>query len=91
MLDNDQQAAIKELLSKGEFSLPIEFKLLEGIQLLLQGIEKVEIKQEELQYMMGNGSPMTIEDVRKRFEELLKKKVGNQPSGRVRMMLEPKQ
>jgi len=91
MLDNDQQAAIKELLSKGEFSLPIEFKLLEGIQLLLQGIEKVEIKQEELQYMMGNGSPMTIEDVRKRFEELLKKKVGNQPSGRVRVMLEPKQ
>jgi hypothetical protein len=88
LLDNDQQAMIKELLTRGEFSLPVEFKLLEGIQLLLQGIEKVEVKQEELQYMMGNGSPMTIEDVRRRFEELLKKKVGNQPSGRVRIMLE---
>ena len=88
MLDNDQQTVIKALLTRGEFSLPIEFKLIEGIQLLLQGIEKIEVKQEELQYMMGNGSPMTIEDVRKRFEELLKKKVGNQPSGRIRMMLE---
>jgi hypothetical protein len=88
LLDKDQQDLIQELLSRGEFNLPIDYKLLQAIQLLLQGIEKVEIKQEELKYMMGNGSPMTIEDVRRRFEELIKKKVGNQPNGRVRMMLE---
>ena len=88
LLEQEQQALVKELLHKGEFSLPIDNKLIEVIKLLLQGIEKVEIKWDDLKVMMGNGSPMSVEDVRLRFEELLKKKVGTYQTSRVRIMLE---
>lgn len=88
LLEKEDQALVNTLLSSGEFSLPIDNKLIEAIKLLLQGIEKVEIKLEDIKHMMGNGSPMTVEDVRLRFEELLRKKVGNQQTGRVRIMLE---
>lgn len=88
LLNLDQQSLIKELLSKGEFSLPLDQGLVDTIKLLLHGIEKVKIKRTELDYMLGNGSPLTVEDVRRRFEELLKNKVGSQPTGRVRLMLE---
>ncbi len=88
LLEQEQQALVKELLHKGEFSLPIDNKLIDAIKLLLQGIEKVEIKWDDLKFMMGNGSPMSVEDVRLRFEELLKKKVGTHQTSRVRIMLE---
>jgi hypothetical protein len=91
LLSPVQQNLIKELLDKGEFTLPIDNKLIEAIKLLLQGIEKVEIKLEELKELMGNGSPMTVEDIRFRFEQMLKQKVGTNQTSRVRIMLEHEQ
>lgn len=88
LLESSQQTLVSGLLSAGEFRLPIDSRLLEAIKLLLQGIEKVEVKWDDLKTMMGNGSPMTVEDVRLRFEELLKMKVGSQQTNRVRIMLE---
>jgi uncharacterized protein YihD (DUF1040 family) len=88
LLDKGQQRLINDFLSRGEFSLPIDANLIESIKILLQGIEKIGITFEELKDMIGNGSPVTVEDVRFRFERLLKDKVGNHQTGRVRIMLE---
>lgn len=37
--------------------------------------------------MMANGHPLTVEELRKRFEDMLTKTVGTTPSNRVRIML----
>lgn len=88
LLSKEQQALVNEFLLKKEFSLPIDVKLIEAIKLLLQGIEKIEIKIDEIKEVMGNGSPMTVEDIRFRFEHMLREKVGSQQTNRVRIMLE---
>jgi len=42
---------------------------------------------DDLMEMAGNGSPLTVEDVRLRLEKLLKDRIGAQATNRVRIML----
>lgn len=88
LLEQEQQVLINGFIQKKVLLLPLNPSLLSAIKILLQGIEKIEIKWDELQNMMGNGSPMSVEDIRLRFETLLNKKVGTQQTSRVRIMLE---
>ncbi len=88
LLGKEQQILVNDFLSRKEFLLPIDVKLIEAIKLILQGIEKIEIKMDEVKELMGNGSPMTVEDIRYRFEKLLREKVGSHQTNRVRIMLE---
>ncbi|WP_003539947.1 DUF6079 family protein [Desulfotomaculum nigrificans] len=87
LLKPEQQELINTLLTKQEFTLPIDVKLVHAIKELLQGIERVEVTLDDLKEMMGNGSPLTVEEVRIRLEKLLKDRIGNQATNRVRIML----
>ncbi|MBO8173526.1 MAG: ATP-binding protein [Bacillaceae bacterium] len=87
LLKMEQQVMVNELIRTGEFALPIEPKLIATIKELLQGIERVEITQQDLFEMMGYGSPLTVDEVRTRFEKLLREKIGSNATTRVRIML----
>lgn len=87
LLQTEQQELIEKFIKEQEFSLPIDIRLIQAINDLLKGIEKIEISLSELEDMMANGNPLTLEEFRKRFEEMISYTVGNSPSNRVRIML----
>jgi len=87
LLKKEQQDLVEELLTGKEFSLPINVQLLQAVKEILQGIERVEIPLAELTAAMGNGAPLTVEEVRRRFERMLTAHIGNQATNRVRVML----
>lgn len=88
LLSQDQQNLLNGFLDKREFALPIDPKLVDAIKSLLQGIERIKISIDEIKELMGNGSPMTVEDIRFRIEKMIKEKVGSQQTNKVRIMLE---
>jgi len=53
----------------------------------LEGIERVEISTDEVLQVMGNGNPLTVEELQDRLNTLIKRRVGNKPANRVRIML----
>jgi len=87
LLNEDEKQIINELLDKGELTLPIDVKLIQIIKELFQGIEKVEVSIHDLKKTFANGSPLTINEVRNRFEQMLREQVGDSSSDRVRIML----
>jgi hypothetical protein len=87
LLNKEQQLLVRSLLERGEFSLPIDVKLIQAIKELLEGIERVEISTDEVLRMMGNGNPLTVEELQERLNTLIKRRVGNKPANRVRIML----
>lgn len=87
LLKPEQQMLIKDLISNKAFTLPVDIRLIQAINDLLKGINKVVVSLTDIEEMMANGSPLTVEELRKRFEEMIHKTVGNTPSNRVRIML----
>src|SRR5690554_1201636 len=90
LLKQEQQTLVKSLLENGEFSLPIDVKLIQAIKELLEGIERVEITIDEVLQVMGNGNPLTVEELRSNLERLVRSKVGVTPTSKVRIMLKNK-
>ncbi|GGA50458.1 hypothetical protein GCM10007416_24510 [Kroppenstedtia guangzhouensis] len=87
LLRKEQQLPIRRLIEEKEWTFPIEEKLIQAIQELLQGIDRVEISMDQVKAMMGDGSPLTIDELRNRFERMLQEQVGSQPGSNVRIML----
>ncbi|MCM3358662.1 DUF6079 family protein [Psychrobacillus sp. MER TA 171] len=87
LLKPEQQMLIKDLITNKAFTLPVDIRLIQAINDLLKGIDKVEVSLKDIEEMMANGSPLTVEELRKRFEEMIHKTVGNAQSNRVRIML----
>jgi len=87
LLTAEQQELIRQFQLKGEFDLPIDIRLVETIRELLDGIYKVEIPLHRLIEMAGDGNPLTLDELRERFERLIREEVGNRPTSRIRIML----
>jgi hypothetical protein len=91
LLNKEQQLLVRSLLESEEFSLPINVKLIQAIKELLEGIERVEISTDEVLQVMGNGNPLTVEELQERLNTLIKRRVGNKPTNRVRIMLKTRE
>jgi predicted ATPase len=87
LLRPEQQELVQQFISQKSFSLPIDIRLIQAINDLLKGINKVEITLNQITDMMANGSPLTVEELRRRFEMLIQQTVGNQPTNQIRVML----
>lgn len=87
LLSNEQQQLVQSLIQNREFTLPIDIRLIQAINDLLKGINKIELTLSDLEEMLANGHPLTVEELRKRFEALISKTVGNAPTNQVRIML----
>lgn len=87
LLRPDQRALVTEFMEKQSFMLPIDLKFIDAIRTLLQGIRKVHVTLSDFETMMNYGQPMTVDEVKQRFEQLLREKVGPQPASNVRIIL----
>lgn len=87
LLSNEQQQLVQSLIQNREFTLPIDIRLIQAINDLLKGINKLELSLSDLEEMMANGHPLTVDELRKRFEALITKTVGNASTNQVRIML----
>lgn len=87
LLKPEQQQLVNELIANQAFSLPLDIRLIQAINDLLKGINKIELSISDFENMMANGHPLTVEELRKRFDELIMKTVGTTPTNQVRIML----
>ena len=87
LLKPEQQQLIGAFINHGEFSLPLNVQLIQAIQELLQGIEKIELTIDDLVEMMAGGNPLTVEDLRRRFENMMTERIGASTTKNIRIML----
>lgn len=87
LLSGEQKQLIKQFMDDKTFGIPVDLRLVQTIKEVLEGIQKVELPLNRLLQMAGDGSPLTIEELRLRFEQLVREQVGTQSSNRVRIML----
>lgn len=87
LLQTAAQEEIKTFIAQGELTLPLDSLFVKSVQEVLQGIDKVEIDMKQLIDMMGGGSPLTVAQVRARFERMLQQEVGSKSNANVRIML----
>jgi len=67
--------------------LPLDVRFIQATNDLLKGFNKVEITLHDLEKMMANGSPLTVEELRKRFDALISHAVGSNAINQVRITL----
>ncbi|WP_315794635.1 DUF6079 family protein [Paenibacillus sp. BIC5C1] len=87
LLQPEQKGIVKEFIATKQLSVPLDIRLAQAINDLLKGFNKVEISMADLEQMMANGSPLTVEELRNRFEQLLKQTVGMGPTNQIRITL----
>lgn len=87
LLRHEHMELIEVFIKKQKLELPINIKLIDAINELLQGIEKVSFSISDLEEMMSNGNPLTVDELKRRFDKLVKKKVGAQPKSNIRILL----
>ena len=87
LLKPEQQELVNELIANQSFTLPLDIRLIQAINDLLKGINKIELSVSDIEEMMANGHPLTVEELRKRFNELITKNIGTTPINQVRIML----
>lgn len=87
LLNAEQKQLIEQFIQEGKFSSPVDLKLVQTLKDLFEGIRKVELSVEQLFQMAGNGHPLTVEELRSRFEELVRNHIGTGHGNRVRILL----
>ncbi|GED30277.1 DUF6079 family protein [Brevibacillus centrosporus] len=88
LLGNDQRQLLDQFVKDGKFSSPINLKLVQTLKELFEGIHKVELSADQLFEMAGNGHPLTVDELRNRFEALVRDYVGTGQGNRVRILLQ---
>lgn len=87
LLKSEQQQLVESLIVNRAFTLPLDIRLIQAINDLLKGINKIELSIFDIEEMMANGHPLAVDELRKRFEELITKTIGTTPTNQVRIML----
>ncbi len=87
LLDPEQKDILTKFESKGVFELPIDIRLVEIIKELLKGLQQVEITVDDLENMLGNGTPLRLKEIEQRFKQLIANKVEGLPPESVRIVL----
>lgn len=86
-LEPKSKELITDLISKESFTLPISKDLINTINTVLKGIKKESIDSVQINKVLGDGNPITVEEARRNFEMLLKGLVGNNNSSNVRLII----
>jgi succinate dehydrogenase flavin-adding protein (antitoxin of CptAB toxin-antitoxin module) len=89
LLRVEDRRIINEFVNSGELPEPIEQEFLGPVQELLSGLEKVVVKIDDIRdALLANGSPMTVEEMKDRFDAYLDECVRGKEAGRIRIVLE---
>lgn len=88
LLNSAQQESIRRFLAQKELPERVDSTFVEAVRLLLEGIDRVDVRLKEVLDVFGSGDPLTVEDVRHRFERFLREKLGSYTDlKRVRLMV----
>jgi succinate dehydrogenase flavin-adding protein (antitoxin of CptAB toxin-antitoxin module) len=87
LLNVEQRQLIEQFVQDGKFSSPVDLKLVQTLKDLFEGIRKVELSVDQLVQMAGNGHPLTVDELRSRFEEMIRNHIGTGHGNRVRILL----
>ncbi|MEH7556570.1 DUF6079 family protein, partial [Priestia megaterium] len=87
LLEVEQKHLINELISNKVFTLPISLHLINAINVVLKGIHKEQMELGQLMKVFGDGNPITVDEVRRNFEMLLKGLIGTNETSRIRLTI----
>jgi hypothetical protein len=92
LLASEQQDLLRRFMDERTLPLPVEPAFVEAVRLLLKGIERVDVSLEEVMDVLGGGNPLTVDEVRSRFDRFLQEKLGSfTDPQRVRVMVRTKE
>ncbi len=86
LLTKEEQEAVEELTKTKNLPLPLNQAFIEMIQNLFDGFEKVELSKEDIINMLGNGSPMSVNELEGRIRELIESATYGKNKDKVRIM-----
>ncbi len=70
-------ARVEPFIESGELPFDISQGFLQTFKQLFQGLDRVEVRMNELyERLLGDGSPTVQDELRQRFETYLKAKIG---------------
>lgn len=88
LLTPDQRQMVETFVQAGTFFTPIDAAFVRTLNELFAGIRKVELSVDRLFQMAGNGHPLTVEELRNRFEALISEYAGTGHRQSVRILLQ---
>ncbi|MCD6320135.1 MAG: ATP-binding protein, partial [Candidatus Desulfofervidaceae bacterium] len=87
LLKPEEREKIEQFIQTGNLPEPITNTFIKSLQQILQGIEKAEISLKRLKETLGNGIPLTIDEVKERFDKLLFEITRGKDKNRVRVVV----
>jgi hypothetical protein len=88
LMKSEQKAEVTEFIESGCLPEPLTKDFVEEVNKVLDGLVAVAITSQELVANLGKGTPQSIDDVRKRFEQLIAERCKGQDSDKVRIVIE---
>lgn len=89
LLKPEQQRALEEVVREQQLPYVVEAAFVKALQEMLSGMEKVQVKVDDLKRALGlGGMPCTISEFQKRFEDYLQFLTRGRDPGKVRIVLE---
>ncbi|CQR72612.1 hypothetical protein SOV_15730 [Sporomusa ovata DSM 2662] len=89
LLKNDARKLVDDFVSKRLLPDKLDQEFIQALQEALSGLTKVSVRAEELRAaLLSGGSPATLEEMRKRFEEYMVKLTKGKEPSKVRIVLE---
>lgn len=87
LLNSDEKKEIEEFINTKELVFPVSSQFLKIVNNLFKGFEKVEITETQLIQVMGDGSPMSINELEVRIRQLISDLTEGKEKEKIRIML----
>lgn len=88
LMKSEQKTEVAAFIDSGCLPEPLTKDFIEEVNKVLDGLVAVAITSDELVASLGKGTPQSIDDIRKRFEQLIAERCKGQDSDKVRIVIE---
>lgn len=88
LLKPEQKLEISAFIKTGALPDELSSNFIEAVNQVLSGLEEVKITTSDLVASLGQGTPQTLADVKRRFEQLLKTHCQGKDADKVRIVID---
>jgi len=88
LLHLEQKTEIDDFVTTGELPVPLDKSFIEAVNQVLSGLEEVRISTVKLVASLGQGTPQTLAEIKRRFEQLLKEYCQGKDTDKVRIVID---
>lgn len=85
LLDDIEKSLLDNFVKRRDFDFPLNTKLIDTIDDLLKGFEKVEITTTDIVKILGNGKPMTAKELEMRYADFMQRLLVGKDKNQVRI------